>query len=73
MHTREALLIKDVDEGGEDGGEDMQSPFQCFPMPHQEAPGVAPREFKMSLHLYWVFFVCLCVCFFVHAVRLVGS
>ena len=35
----------------------MQIPFQCFPMPHQEAPDVASREFKMSLHLYWVFFV----------------
>ena len=28
----------------------MQSPSQSFPMPYQEAPDIATREFKMSLH-----------------------
>ena len=51
--------LKTVDEEGEDGAECMQIRFQCFPVSHLEAPDEAPREFKMSLHLYWVFFVCL--------------
>lgn len=65
--------LKTVDEESEDGEEDMQIPFQCFPMPHQEAPDIASREFKMSLRLYWCFLFGWFFFFWPCRVRLVGS